>query len=141
AAGRVGPASRHADDRRGRDLPADLRCRSDARVGVLAGGERAPRSADREDELRTDRRRRDVWRSGRRPGVGARRGEPRHGGEAAAPRRDGTCWRVAMGAMLPILAGMNLLAAWLIRRLATGEHVKRHTVPGDIASELSSAPP
>ena len=30
-----------------------------------------------------------------------------------------------MAAMLPILAAMNLLCAWLIRRLATAEHVKR----------------
>jgi hypothetical protein len=85
-------------------------------VGVLAGHERALRSADREDELRTDRRRRHVRRSGRGPGVGVAAG-------------------LDMAAMLPILAAMNLLCAWLIRRLATAEHVKRHTVPGDIAPE------
>jgi hypothetical protein len=53
--------------------------------------------------------------------------------------------RVAAGfdisAMLPLLAAINLLAAWLIRRLAGGGRARRHTEPGDIAAELSSAPP
>jgi ATP:ADP antiporter, AAA family len=48
---------------------------------------------------------------------------------------------LAMSAMLPILAAMNLLCAWLIRRLAISEHVRRHTVPADIAPELSSSAP
>jgi len=53
--------------------------------------------------------------------------------------------RVAAGldisAMLPILAATNLLAAWLIRRLAPAEHGQRHTEPADISPELSSSPP
>src|SRR5262245_33639949 len=52
--------------------------------------------------------------------------------------------RVAAGldisAMMPFLAAMNLLAAWLIRRLAPGE-TRRHTEPADIAPELSSMAP
>jgi hypothetical protein len=53
--------------------------------------------------------------------------------------------RVAAGfgisAMMPILAGLNLLSAWLIRGLAPGERGRRHPEPGDIAPELSSMPP
>src|SRR5262245_31324721 len=52
--------------------------------------------------------------------------------------------RVAAGldisVMMPILAAMNLLAAWLIRRLAPEEHLRRHMEPADIAPALSSVP-
>jgi hypothetical protein len=48
---------------------------------------------------------------------------------------------LGMSAMLPLLAAMNLLGAWLVRQLAAPEHAQRHLEPADIASELSSEPP
>jgi AAA family ATP:ADP antiporter len=46
-----------------------------------------------------------------------------------------------ISAMLPILAALNLLAAWLVRRLALGERGRHHPEPRDIAPELYSSPP
>jgi len=46
-----------------------------------------------------------------------------------------------ISAMLPILAAINLLAAWLIRRLASSERRQHHAEPADIAPDLSSMPP
>jgi hypothetical protein len=46
-----------------------------------------------------------------------------------------------ISAMMPFLAALNLLAAWLIRGLAPGEPTRRHTEPFDMAPELVSAPP
>lgn len=53
--------------------------------------------------------------------------------------------RVAAGldmvTMLPILAALNLLCAWLVRRLAAPERRSGRALPIDIAPDLSSAMP
>ena len=82
-----GLSVRRAARRRGRDLPADLRPRADARIGLLADRHRALRPAHREAALRTDRRRGHARRPARRPA--------RRAGGAPSP---------ASAAMLPVLA-------------------------------------
>lgn len=49
--------------------------------------------------------------------------------------------RFEVGAMLPVLAGLGILCAWLVRALAAKESPVGHALPVDLAPDLSSAAP